>query len=136
MSPTPKRYRFDNQVPTFEPRPLPARRPDEGQQIAPTPAPDQAFSWHQEKVPVQPQQIIHVHQAPPDRSLQRLALGAGMGAGAVAAGVYYGPLLTASLSFMAICIVVTGLVVMVVAWAIVMVARSVRPEPRPRRGRR
>ncbi|MEU6957123.1 DUF6251 family protein, partial [Streptomyces sp. NPDC045714] len=38
-------------------------------------------------------QVVHVHQAPPDRTVQRLALGSGVGAGAVAAGVYFGPLL-------------------------------------------
>lgn len=133
MTAVPKRYRFDNQTPSFEPRPLPVPRPAEGYAPVPTPGGDQAFPVYAEKVP----QIIHVHQAPPDRTLQRLAMGAGAGAGAVAAGVYYGPLLTASLSFMAICIAVTGLVVMVVAWAIVMVARSVKAaEPAPRRGRR
>ncbi|WP_323185973.1 DUF6251 family protein [Streptomyces sp. NBC_00233] len=39
------------------------------------------------------QQVIHqhIHQAPPDRTVQRVALGSGAGAGAVAPGVTSGP---------------------------------------------
>lgn len=103
----PKRYRFDNHaVQPREPAHLPVQRPA-GQ---PT-----------EQVP----QVVHIHQAPPDRTVQRLALGAGMGGGAVAAGVYFGPLLVASLTSMAISLAVLGLVIAVIAWAIVTIVNAV-----------
>lgn len=70
-------------------------------------------------------QIVHIHQAPPDRTLQRVALGAGMGGGAVAAGVYYGPLLVAAMASMAASLAILALVVAVVAWAIVTIVRAV-----------
>jgi membrane protein implicated in regulation of membrane protease activity len=74
----------------------------------------------------QPQQIVHIHEAAaPDRTIQRVALGSGMGAGAVAAGVYFGPLLVAALASMAITLAVLALVVAVSAWAVVAVVRSV-----------
>lgn len=84
MSPNPKRYQFDNPVPTFEPRPLPVVRPE-------TSVAQQATQVPELQQYTQPQ-IIHVHQAPPDRTVQRLALGAGIGGGAVAGAVYFGPL--------------------------------------------
>lgn len=57
------------------------------------PAPPQQYSGPQ---------VIHQHvnQAPPDRTVQRIALGSGVGAGAVAAGVYFGPLLVGVLTIM------------------------------------
>jgi membrane protein implicated in regulation of membrane protease activity len=74
----------------------------------------------------QPQQIVHIHEAAaPDRTIQRVALGSGMGAGAVAAGVYFGPLLVAAMASMAITLAVLALVVAVSAWAVVAVVRSV-----------
>jgi hypothetical protein len=73
-----------------------------------------------------PPQIVHVHQAAaPDRSLQRAAFGAGVGAGTVAAGVYFGPLLVAALSSIAVTLAVTALAVAVCAWAVVTVVRAV-----------
>jgi hypothetical protein len=69
----------------------------------------------------QPPQVVHIHQAPPDRTVQRLALGAGTGAGAVAAAVYFGPLLIASLWSIAIVFAVGGLVLAVVVRAITAV---------------
>ncbi|TSB26121.1 DUF6251 family protein [Streptomyces benahoarensis] len=73
-----------------------------------------------------PQQIVqHIHQAPPDRTVQRIALGSGVGAGAVAAGVYFGPLLVAALSSMAISLAVVALVAVAAAWGVVTVVRSV-----------
>jgi hypothetical protein len=104
----PRRYQFDNHQPVpREPAPLP-------------------ISWNGEKAwSEQPQQVIHVHQAPPDHTVQRLALGAGMGGGAVAAGVYFGPLLVATLTSMAISLAVLGLVIAVIAWAIVTVVNAV-----------
>lgn len=78
------------------------------------------------QAPQQPQIVHqHIHQAPPDKTVQRLALGSGMGAGAVAAGVYYGPLLVAALSSIAVTLAVTALAVAVCAWAVVTVVRSV-----------
>lgn len=87
-----------------------------------------------------PPQVVHVHQAPPDRTVQRLALGTGMGAGATAAAVYFGPLLVASLETIAIVVLAGALGIAVLAWAIVHVVGSVKgTEPssgRRRRGRR
>jgi len=70
-------------------------------------------------------QIVHVHAAPPDRTVQRVALGAGIGGGATAGAVYFGPLLVAALSSMAITLAVTALVIAVTAWGVVSVVRSV-----------
>lgn len=72
-------------------------------------------------------QIVHqhIHQAPPDRTIQRVALGSGMGAGAVGAAVYFGPLLVAAITSMAISLAVVALVVVVTGWTIVAVVRSV-----------
>lgn len=84
--------------------------------------------YRQELTAVQQQsqpQIVHIHQAPPDRTLQRVALGAGMGAGAVAAGVYYGPLLVAAMASMAATLAILALLVAVIAWAIVSIVRAV-----------
>jgi hypothetical protein len=125
MSTTPKKYRFDMPVPTFEPRPLPARRPDASVVQSTMQAPDQSFSRSQEVVP----QIIHIHEAaPPDRTLQRLAFGAGFGAGSVPAAVYFGPLLTASLTVMAIIVLAGGLAIAVLAVSIVHVVGALKPE--------
>ncbi|WP_405399593.1 DUF6251 family protein [Streptomyces microflavus] len=67
-------------------------------------------------------QVVHVHQAPPDRTVQRLALGSGMGAGMVAAGVYFGPLLVGVLTAIAANL---ALVAAVCAWGVVTVVKSV-----------
>ena len=84
----------------------------------------------------QPPQIVHVHQAPPDRTVQRLALGTGIGAGATAGAVYFGPLLIASMEMMAITFLIGGLVIAVLAWSIVSVVGSLKPDKPARRGRR
>ncbi|MCM2580466.1 DUF6251 family protein [Streptomyces meridianus] len=75
----------------------------------------------------QPPQIVHqhIHQAPPDRTLQRLALGAGMGGGAVAAGVYFGPLLVGALSAIAINLALVAFVVVAVAWGLSTAVKSI-----------
>lgn len=105
----PKRYQFDNHRPVpREPAPLHVERPT---------VPDGTVG----QVP----QVVHIHQAPPDRTVQRLALGAGMGGGAVAAGVYFGPLLVATLTSMAISLAVLALVIAVIAWAIVTIVNAV-----------
>jgi len=70
-------------------------------------------------------QVIHVHQAPPDRTVQRLALGSGVGAGAVAAGVYFGPLLVGVLTAIAANLAILALVAAVCAWGVVTVVKSV-----------
>ncbi|MGW6461816.1 DUF6251 family protein [Streptomyces sp. NPDC055078] len=67
----------------------------------------------------------HIHQAPPDRTVQRIALGSGVGAGTVAAGVYFGPLLVAAITSMAISLAVVALVIVVTAWGVVTVVRSI-----------
>ncbi|WP_097866514.1 DUF6251 family protein [Streptomyces sp. rh34] len=70
-------------------------------------------------------QVVHVHQAPPDRTVQRLALGSGMGAGAVAAGVYFGPLLVGVLTAIAANLAFLALIASVCAWGVVTVVKSV-----------
>ncbi|MBW1601786.1 hypothetical protein JJV70_06605 [Streptomyces sp. JJ66] len=67
----------------------------------------------------------HLHQAPPDRMLARLALGAGVGAGAVAATVVAGPLLVGALAAIAANLAVLAVLAAVVAWGVVSVVRSV-----------
>lgn len=109
---TPRRYQFDNPLPA--PRdtcPPTVYRP---QPLAPQ------YDQPQQQVVVQ-----HIHQAPPDRTVQRVALGAGMGGGAVAAGVYFGPLLVATLASMAASLAVLALVIVASGWAVVSVVRTV-----------
>ncbi|MFJ9346228.1 DUF6251 family protein [Streptomyces sp. NPDC101237] len=85
------------------------------------PAPPQQYSG--------PQVIHqHVHQAPPDRTVQRIALGSGIGAGTVAAGVYFGPLLVGVLTAMAANLALLALIAAVCAWGVVTVVRSVGGE--------
>ncbi|MEU0371189.1 DUF6251 family protein [Streptomyces sp. NPDC006283] len=67
----------------------------------------------------------HVHHAPPDRTVQRIALGSGVGAGAVAAGVYFGPLLVGVLTAMAANLALLALIAAVCAWGVVTVVKSV-----------
>ncbi|MEU2492767.1 DUF6251 family protein [Streptomyces sp. NPDC007883] len=67
----------------------------------------------------------HVHQAPPDRTVQRIALGSGVGAGAVAAGVYFGPLLVGVLTALAANLALLALLAAVCAWGVVTVMKSV-----------
>ncbi|MET9420994.1 DUF6251 family protein [Streptomyces sp. NPDC006540] len=67
----------------------------------------------------------HVHQAPPDRTVQRIALGSGVGAGAVAAGVYFGPLLVGVLTAMAANLALLALIAAVCAWGVVTIVKSV-----------
>ncbi|MEU5547364.1 DUF6251 family protein [Streptomyces sioyaensis] len=108
---TPRRYQFDNQLPALPQQQAPVYRPE------PLEAP---AVYDQQPVVVQ-----HIHQAPPDRTVQRVALGAGAGGGAVAAGVYFGPLLVAALSSMALSLAVLALVIVVIAWGVVTVVRSI-----------
>lgn len=108
---TPRRYQFDNhRLDPAEPPHLPVQRAEqlpaeryEGPQVV-----------HQ-----------HIHQAPPDRVVQRVALGTGIGAGATAGAVYFGPLLVAALTSMAISLAAVSLVIVVTGWAVVSVVRAV-----------
>ncbi|WP_457852720.1 DUF6251 family protein [Streptomyces albidoflavus] len=60
-----------------------------------------------------------------DRTTQRIALGTGIGAGTVAAGVYFGPLLVGVLTSMAVSLAVVALVAVATAWGLVTVVRTV-----------
>ncbi|WP_329311687.1 DUF6251 family protein [Streptomyces sp. NBC_01262] len=113
---TPKRYRFDNQLPTTRtPAPLPVHRP------VPLPEQQQADGRHQEHQVV----VQHFHAAPPDRTLQRLALGAGMGAGAVAAGVYFLPMLIIAVQSLVAALMTLAVILAVACWAIVTIVQAV-----------
>ncbi|MCW7988269.1 hypothetical protein XF35_24010 [Streptomyces platensis subsp. clarensis] len=72
----------------------------------------------------QPIVVQHIHQAPPDRTVQRIALGAGAGGGAVAAGVYFGPLLVTSLTVIGANLLFLAFIAAVGAWGVVTVVRS------------
>ncbi|WP_412077765.1 DUF6251 family protein [Streptomyces xanthophaeus] len=67
----------------------------------------------------------HIHQAPPDRTVQRIALGSGVGAGAVAAGVYFGPLLIGVLTAIAANIAFLAFLALVLGWGVHTVVKSV-----------
>ncbi|MER6231421.1 DUF6251 family protein [Streptomyces sp. NPDC001725] len=89
--------------------------------------------------PQVPQQIVqHIHQAPPDRTVQRVALGSGVGAGAVAAGVYFGPLLVGALTAIAANLAFLAFIALVLGWSVVTVVRAIAPGTRDtaRRGRK
>ncbi|MFI0152589.1 DUF6251 family protein [Streptomyces lydicus] len=108
---TPRRYQFDNQLPALHtPQPV-VYRPE------PMAAP---AAYEQPPVVVQ-----HIHQAPPDRTAQRLVLGAGVGAGAVAAGVFLGPMLITALASVAVPLAFLALVLVAAAWGVATVVRSV-----------
>ncbi|MFD0153439.1 DUF6251 family protein [Streptomyces sp. NPDC055721] len=93
--------------------------------------PDGTYAYTDQLPAIQPllgtPQVVHqhIHQAPPDRTVQRIALGSGIGAGTVAAGVYFGPLLVGALTAIAINLAVLAFVVVVLAWGAVTVVRSV-----------
>ncbi|MFF2402810.1 DUF6251 family protein [Streptomyces goshikiensis] len=70
----------------------------------------------------------HIHQAAPDKTVQRIALGSGVGAGAVAAGVYFGPLLIAALTAMAANIAFLAFLALVLGWGIHTVVKAVGGE--------
>ncbi|MEU6688460.1 DUF6251 family protein [Streptomyces sp. NPDC046832] len=70
-------------------------------------------------------QVVHIHQAPPDRTVQRVALGSGVGAGAVVAGVYFGPLLVGVLTAIAANLAMLAFIALVLGWAVVTVVRAV-----------
>lgn len=73
---------------------------------------------YQPQTPAQPQ-IIHIHQAPtPDRTLQRVALGAGMGVGFATAAMYLGPILISFMAYTIVMMIVIfgGLIWLISAW--------------------
>ncbi|MFG3346925.1 DUF6251 family protein [Streptomyces sp. NPDC048018] len=67
----------------------------------------------------------HIHQAPPDRTVQRIALGSGIGAGTVAAGVYFGPLLVGVLTAIAANLALLAFLAAVLAWGVHTVVKSI-----------
>ncbi|MFB6580706.1 DUF6251 family protein [Streptomyces sp. NPDC056402] len=67
----------------------------------------------------------HIHQAAPDRTVQRIALGSGVGAGAVAAGVYFGPLLIGALTAIAANIAMLAFLALVLGWGVHTVVKSI-----------
>ncbi|WP_030647161.1 MULTISPECIES: DUF6251 family protein [Streptomyces] len=67
----------------------------------------------------------HIHQAAPDRTVQRLALGSGVGAGAVAAGVYFGPLLVGALTAIAANIAFLAFLALILGWGVHTVVKSI-----------
>ncbi|MFF4133666.1 DUF6251 family protein [Streptomyces mirabilis] len=69
--------------------------------------------------------VVHIHQAPPERTAQRVALGSGVGAGAVAAGVCFGPLLGGVLTTIAAHLAVLAFLAAVLVWGVVTVVRPV-----------
>ncbi|MFD7387534.1 DUF6251 family protein [Streptomyces nigra] len=83
-------------------------------------------------------QVVHIHQAPPDRTVQRVALGSGVGAGAVAAGVYFGPLLVGALTAIAANLAMLAFIALVLGWSVVTVVRAVGDSTKSptRRGRK
>ncbi|MEU3606591.1 DUF6251 family protein [Streptomyces sp. NPDC035033] len=92
--------------------------------------PDGTYAYaDQLPAPVQPgpvpQVIQHIHQAPPDRTVQRIALGSGIGAGTVAAGVYFGPLLVGALTAIAANLALLAFLAVAMAWGVVTVVKSV-----------
>ncbi|MFD8550371.1 DUF6251 family protein [Streptomyces fradiae] len=93
--------------------------------------PDGTYTYaHPTDLPAQPPVplpvpvVQHIHHAPPDRTVQRVALGAGVGAGAVGAGVYFGPLLVGVLAAIAANLALLALIATVCAWGVVTVVRS------------
>jgi hypothetical protein len=83
------------------------------------------YADHAPAVPAPAPQVVHVHHAPPDRTVQRIALGSGVGAGAVAAGVYFGPLLVGVLTAIAANLALLAFLAAVCVWGVVSVVRSV-----------
>ncbi|MER5707103.1 DUF6251 family protein [Streptomyces sp. NPDC002122] len=93
--------------------------------------PDGSYTYTDQLAVVQPPlgvpQVVHqhIHQAPPDRTVQRIALGSGIGAGTVAAGVYFGPLLVGALTAIAANLALLAFLAAVLSWGVVTVVRSV-----------
>ncbi|MFE1771197.1 DUF6251 family protein [Streptomyces sp. NPDC059008] len=108
---TARRYQFDNELPVPRDSHLPVYRPEP----IGTPA-----VYDQQPIVVQ-----HIHQAPPDRTLQRVTLGAGIGGGAVVAGVFLGPMVVTLLTSAAVPLGFLALVLVSAAWGVGTVVKSV-----------
>nr|WP_202488799.1 DUF6251 family protein [Streptomyces sp. SID5473] len=103
--------------------PVVVRLPDGTYTYAPSTLP---AVQHPTGAPPMPQVVHqHIHQAPPDRTIQRVALGSGVGAGTVAAGVYFGPLLVGALTAIAANLLILTFLAVVCAWGVVTVVRSI-----------
>ncbi|MFF8834331.1 DUF6251 family protein [Streptomyces sp. NPDC015130] len=93
--------------------------------------PDGTYAYADQLPAVQPTAAVpqvvhqHIHQAPPDRTVQRIALGSGIGAGTVAAGVYFGPLLVGALTAIAANLALLAFLAAVLSWGVVTVVRSI-----------
>ncbi|MFE0734462.1 DUF6251 family protein [Streptomyces sp. NPDC058855] len=91
--------------------------------------PDGTFTYADHlPAPIQPgPQVVHqhIHQAPPDRTMQRIALGSGIGAGTVAAGVYFGPLLVGALTAIAANLALLTFLAVALAWGVHTVIKSI-----------
>ncbi|MFE2239285.1 DUF6251 family protein [Streptomyces virginiae] len=66
----------------------------------------------------------HIHQAAPDKTVQRIALGSGVGADAVAAGVYFGPLLIGALTAIAANLAMLAFLALILGWGVHTVVKS------------
>ncbi|MEU5302743.1 DUF6251 family protein [Streptomyces noursei] len=110
---TPRRYQFDN--------PLPAPRQEHLPVYQPQPIPGPAVYEDAGR----PIVVQHIHQAPPDRTVQRVALGAGVGGGAVAAGVFLGPMVVTLLASAAVPLAFLALVLVSAAWGVGTVVKAV-----------
>ncbi|MFJ9419795.1 DUF6251 family protein [Streptomyces sp. NPDC101227] len=112
----PRRYQFDNQLPVprqdpslpvYQPQPLPGPAAyDDGRQII----------------------VQHIHQAPPDRTLQRVTLAAGAGGGAVVAGVFLGPMVVTVLASAALPLAFLALALVAAAWGVGTVVKAAGSE--------
>ncbi|MFD0150795.1 DUF6251 family protein [Streptomyces sp. NPDC055721] len=93
--------------------------------------PDGTYAYTDQLPAIQPSLVVpqvvhqHIHQAPPDRTVQRVALGSGVGAGTVAAGVYFGPLLVGALTAIAANLALLAFLAAVLSWGVVTVVKSV-----------
>ncbi|MET9723570.1 DUF6251 family protein [Streptomyces zaomyceticus] len=91
--------------------------------------PDGTYAYADHLPAMQPTtpQVVHqhIHHAPPDRTVQRIALGSGIGVGTVAAGVYFGPLLVGALTAIAANLALLAFLAAVMAWGVVTVIKSV-----------
>ncbi|WP_236243854.1 DUF6251 family protein [Streptomyces sp. CC210A] len=101
--------------------------------------PDGTYTYaHPSHLPAQPPAVPvvqHIHHAPPDRTVQRIALGSGVGAGAVAAGVYFGPLLVGVLTAIAANLALLAFLAAVCAWGVVTAVKNLDGRGRTGKGR-
>lgn len=91
--------------------------------------PDGTYTYadpHTLPAPQAPPPVVHqhIHHAPPDRTVQRLALGSGVGAGAVAAGVYFGPLLVGVLTAIAANLAILAFLAVAMVWGVTTLVKS------------